>query len=131
LLATAPFQVRLAGKSGGGARRGFVREARWTRKPSPEHIQASKHADHRADLWSVSVIAFRSLTGQLPVTGQILDIVDGILKGTAPAPSTLAPDLSPAVDAFFARALARDINHRFQSARRWTGLDKGVARGAR
>jgi serine/threonine-protein kinase len=84
---------------------------------SPEHIQASKHVDHRADLWSVSVIAFRALTGQLPFTGQILDIVDGILKGAAPAPSTLAPDLSPAVDAFFARALARDINHRFQSAR--------------
>ncbi len=84
---------------------------------SPEHMKASKHVDHRADLWSVSVIAFRSLTGQLPFTGQILDLVDRILHGNAPVPSTLAPDLSPQVDAFFARALARNINHRFQSAR--------------
>lgn len=84
---------------------------------SPEHIQASKRVDHRADLWSVSVIAFRSLTGQLPFTGHILDVVDKILKGAAPVPSTLAPDLSSTVDAFFARALARDIHQRFQSAR--------------
>ncbi|MEP7123806.1 MAG: serine/threonine-protein kinase [Byssovorax sp.] len=84
---------------------------------SPEHIRASKHVDHRADLWSVSVIAFRALTGQLPFTGQILDVVDRILTGSAPVPSALAPDLSPAVDAFFARALARHIDARFQSAR--------------
>jgi eukaryotic-like serine/threonine-protein kinase len=84
---------------------------------SPEHIRASKHVDHRADLWSVSIIAFRALTGQLPFTGPILNIVDRILAGAAPVPSTLAPDLSPEVDAFFARALARDIGHRFQSAR--------------
>lgn len=84
---------------------------------SPEHIQASKHVDHRADLWSVSVIAFRLLTGQLPFTGHILDVVDRILTGSAPVPSSLAPDLPPAVDAFFARALTRNIYHRFQSAR--------------
>jgi serine/threonine-protein kinase len=84
---------------------------------SPEHIRASKRVDHRADLWSASVIAFRALTGQLPFTGQILDVVDCILTGSAPAPSSIAGDLSPAVDAFFARALARDIDHRFQSAR--------------
>ena len=84
---------------------------------SPEHIRASKHVDHRADLWSVSVIAFRALTGQLPFTGQILDVVERIITGAAPVPSALAPDLSPAIDAFFARALARNIDHRFQSAR--------------
>jgi serine/threonine-protein kinase len=84
---------------------------------SPEHIRASKHVDHRADLWSVSVIAYRALSGQLPFTGQILDVVDGILNSAAPAPSTFAPDLSPAVDAFFARALARNLDDRFQSAR--------------
>jgi eukaryotic-like serine/threonine-protein kinase len=84
---------------------------------SPEHIQASNRVDHRADLWSVSVIAFRSLTGHFPFSGQILDVVDHILNRPAPTPSALAPDLSPAVDAFFARALARNIHHRFQSAR--------------
>ena len=84
---------------------------------SPEHIRASKHVDHRADLWSVSVIAYRALAGQLPFSGPILDVVDGILNSVAPAPSTFAPDLSPAVDAFFTRALARNIDDRFQSAR--------------
>ena len=84
---------------------------------SPEHIRASKNVDHLADLWSVTVIAFRALTGQLPFTGPILDVVDHILTGVAPVPSSVAPDLSPAVDAFFARALNRHADQRFQSAR--------------
>jgi serine/threonine-protein kinase len=96
---------------------------------SPEHIQASKSVDPRADLWAVSVIAFRALTGQLPFTGQILDVVDRILAGAAPVPSSLAPDLSPAVDAFFARALNRTMDQRFQSARELAeALDRLVGR---
>ncbi len=84
---------------------------------SPEQIQASKHVDHRADLWSLSIIVFRALTGQRPYSGQIYEVASEILTGPVPVPSAVAPDLSPAVDAFFARALARDISGRFQSAR--------------
>jgi serine/threonine protein kinase len=84
---------------------------------SPEHIQASKHVDPRADLWSLGVIAFRALAGQLPFRGSIFQVTTEILSGPVPVPSSVAPDLPPAVDAFFARALARDIDRRFQTAR--------------
>ncbi|MEP7121386.1 MAG: serine/threonine-protein kinase [Byssovorax sp.] len=84
---------------------------------SPEQIRATKHVDARADLWSLAVIAFRALTGAFPFSGSMFDITSGILKGRTPVASAAAPDLSPEVDAFFARAMASNINHRFQSAR--------------
>jgi eukaryotic-like serine/threonine-protein kinase len=84
---------------------------------SPEQVKAAKHVDHRADLWAVSAIAFRALTGQVPFGGHAIDAIQQILTDTAPPPSSVAPDLPPALDAFFARALARDIDARFQSAR--------------
>lgn len=84
---------------------------------SPEHIQTSKYVDHRADLWSLAVITFRAVTGHLPYSGQVFEVTRRILSGPPPVPSDFAPDLPPAVDTFFARAMARDIRQRFQSAR--------------
>ncbi|MEO5725509.1 MAG: serine/threonine-protein kinase, partial [Byssovorax sp.] len=84
---------------------------------SPEQIRATKHVDNRADLWSLAVIAFRALTGEFPFSGSLFDITSSILGGTTPIASAFASDLAPEVDAFFARAMARDIDRRFQSAR--------------
>jgi serine/threonine-protein kinase len=84
---------------------------------SPEQIRATKHVDARADLWSLAVIVFRALTGASPFSGSMFDITSSILGGPTPVASAVAPDLAPEVDAFFARAMARDIDHRFQSAR--------------
>ena len=84
---------------------------------SPEQIQGAKHVDLRCDLWAASVIAFRAITGQLPFTGHTVQVIRAILHEQPPAPSSIAPDLSPEVDAFFARAMARNIEDRFQTAR--------------
>jgi serine/threonine protein kinase len=83
----------------------------------PEQIQGAKHVDPRADLWAVGVIGFRAMTGQLPFNGHTVQVIRAILHDAAPAPSSIAPDLSPDVDAFFARAMARDPRDRFQTAR--------------
>lgn len=84
---------------------------------SPEQIRDTKHVDARADLWSLAVIAFRALTGAFPFSGSMFDITSRILGGPTPVASSFAPDLAPEVDAFFARAMARHIDRRFQSAR--------------
>jgi serine/threonine-protein kinase len=84
---------------------------------SPEQAQGLKTVDHRSDLWSFGVILFRAVTGQLPFPGKdILAVIQRLWSEEAPAPSTVAADLGPSVDRFFARALARDPNARFQSA---------------
>ncbi|WP_434043332.1 MULTISPECIES: protein kinase domain-containing protein [Sorangium] len=84
---------------------------------SPEQVRSSSKVDHRSDLWSLGVIAFQCVTGQLPFPGQELgDVLVEICTAPIPLPSQVAPGLGPEVDAFFHRALERDPARRFQSA---------------
>ncbi|WP_437777870.1 protein kinase domain-containing protein [Sorangium sp. So ce1097] len=84
---------------------------------SPEQVRSSSRVDHRSDLWSLGVIAFECVTGQLPFPGQELgDVLVEICTAPIPLASQLVPGLGPEVDAFFARALERDPARRFQSA---------------
>ncbi|MEO5728320.1 MAG: serine/threonine-protein kinase [Byssovorax sp.] len=84
---------------------------------SPEQARGVKSIDHRSDLWSLAVIAFRAVTGELPFQGnEIGDVIIKICTERVPAPSALVPGLSPAIDRFFVRAFERDPDKRFQSA---------------
>ncbi|WP_437645313.1 serine/threonine-protein kinase [Sorangium sp. So ce362] len=83
---------------------------------SPEQVRGEKDVDQRSDLWSLGVILFCAVTGELPFQGEQLGaVIANILVTPMPSASQLAPDLPPAIDAFFARALARDRAQRFQS----------------
>jgi len=85
---------------------------------SPEQARSSTNIDHRSDLWSLSVVAFRMITGQrLFKSGPVSDVIVRVCMDPLPDPSSIVPELSPAVDAFFRKALDRDPDGRFQSAR--------------
>jgi serine/threonine-protein kinase len=85
---------------------------------SPEQAMGRTDIDHRSDLWSVSVILFQVLTGMKPFPGgNLFEALVRICSDPVPRPSTIAPDLPKGTDAFFERALERDIGKRFQSAR--------------
>ncbi len=85
---------------------------------SPEQMRADEALDHRSDLFSLAVVAYRALTGQLPFG---LSAVGGLVSGTFRPPavpaSRLVPELGPEVDAFFAQALDPEPARRFASAR--------------
>src|SRR6185312_8055600 len=84
---------------------------------SPEQVRSSNKVDLRSDLWSLGVIAFRCLTGQLPFySEEVGEVLIEVCTAPVPRPTQVAPDLGPEVDAFFERALARDLDQRFQSA---------------
>jgi serine/threonine-protein kinase len=85
---------------------------------SPEQAQRSREIDARSDLWSLGIIAYRALTGKVPFKGDdMINVLVKVCTEPIPAPTSLAPELPPAVDAFFEHALCRDPDGRFQSAR--------------
>jgi len=85
---------------------------------SPEQARGTKSIDYRSDLFSLAVIVYQSLTGQLPFYSEGLgDILAQIMYEPMPIPSQKAPDLPPTFDAWLARASAREPEGRFQSAK--------------
>ena len=88
---------------------------------SPEQILGSKDLDHRSDLWSVGVVCFEMLTGQKPFDAETMGgLAIRIHSEPLPLPTVVNPDLPIAVDAWFARACARDVGARYDSAKEMT-----------
>lgn len=84
---------------------------------APEQI-LNESPDGKADLFSLAVVAYECLTGERPFAGQnITSVVSSILSGKFPAPSEVAQELPQAIDAVFARALARAPADRYPTAR--------------
>jgi len=97
---------------------------------SPEQAMGRSDIDHRSDLWSLGVIAFRALTGQKPFEASLIfEAIVKICSAPLPSATSIAPDLGKDVDAFFLRALARPPEDRFQSARELTQALDFLAHG--
>ncbi|HWZ93029.1 MAG TPA: serine/threonine-protein kinase, partial [Polyangiaceae bacterium] len=74
--------------------------------------------DHRADLYSLAVIVFRMLAGQLPFeTPSLVEKLQLVTTGERPSVCALRADLPSTADDWMKRALAIEPDQRFQSAR--------------
>lgn len=84
---------------------------------SPEQMSGGI-VDTRADQYSLACSAFHLLTGDPPFTGSTAAGVI-VAHATMPVPSVVAarPDLPPAVDQVFFRAMAKRPDDRFPSSR--------------
>ena len=112
---------------------------------SPEQC-ALLPVDTRADIYTCGVLLFQLVTGQLPFEGQTpLHTATLHIHQPAPAPSSVAPEIDPRLDALILKALAKRPAERHQTARHLgaslrkllpdlaethVGLKKGAAGGA-
>ncbi len=83
---------------------------------SPEQARGAP-VDQRSDIYSVGIVLFELLTGQLPFTGETpLEIAMKHLSEIPKAPSELRPEIPTDLDMIVLRALAKDPTDRFESA---------------
>ncbi|TCC35110.1 protein kinase domain-containing protein [Kribbella sindirgiensis] len=84
---------------------------------SPEQARGET-VDARSDLYSTGCLLYEMLTGRPPFIGDSLaSVVYQHIKEEPPPPSTLALDLNQAHDAVLARAMAKNADRRYQTAR--------------
>ncbi|MFI7103808.1 protein kinase [Streptomyces sp. NPDC050161] len=83
---------------------------------SPEQA-LGRAVDARSDLYSVGIMLFELLTGQLPFDADSpLAIAYAHVQEEPPVPSSINQSVPPAVDALVARALKKNPNERFPTA---------------
>ncbi|WP_214103680.1 Stk1 family PASTA domain-containing Ser/Thr kinase [Acrocarpospora catenulata] len=79
---------------------------------SPEQV-TSGTADVRADVYAAGIVLFELLTGHQPYEGESpMSIAYRHVHDSVPAPSTLAPETPPALDALVLSATAKEPDRR-------------------
>ncbi|HEU4536080.1 MAG TPA: hypothetical protein VFS00_18275, partial [Polyangiaceae bacterium] len=85
-------------------------------------VKGQGAVDHRADLWALGCIVYECLTGRTVWSTEQGVAMTFAQIASAPLPKLgrYRPDLPPALDDWFRRALERDILERFQSSKELT-----------
>lgn len=93
---------------------------------APEQFMGHE-VDHRADLYAAGVILYLILTGERPFVGSVIAIMHQAVHREATLPSQLNPDVTTQLDVVVKKAMAKQPEDRFQSAKSFLKALKAAA----
>jgi serine/threonine protein kinase len=83
---------------------------------APEQALGQK-IDHRVDIFSSGIVLWEMLTSQMVYSGDnVRELVEKVRRAAIPTPSTIRPEVPPALDFIVMKALSRRADERFQTA---------------
>jgi len=94
---------------------------------SPEQIQGQP-LDRRTDIFSAGIVFYQFLTGQKPFEGTQWALAKKIIQDDPVWPSSIV-QIAPEIDRVVARALAKQAEHRYPSARSFAESLKRILEG--
>jgi len=83
---------------------------------SPEQVRGQKNINGQTDIWSLGIVLFEMIAGQVPFSGDTNgDRIASILKTDPPVLSRMIADCPPEFESIINKALAKNVRDRYQS----------------
>lgn len=96
---------------------------------SPEQARGLDDTDHRADIYSFGAVLYEMVTGVKPFPyNSSYALLQAAVNEDPRAPTELEPSLPAAIDAVVLRAMSKDLDERFPSAREFRKQMEAIAR---